>query len=135
MSTTPPQPCGTPGVTLMLARAPLPYHRADAEEWLQRCDTQRAAEAGVNFVMEHEDRLIGVLGINGFGSAGSVPPNLGYWLATSAWGQGFATEGARALITTVFAETPTISIRSGAFVDSSFTARPREARVRCNRQA
>lgn len=50
----------------------------------------------------HPGQLIGVVGISY-----DVPsaPVLSYWLGTPAWGQGFATEAARALVDAFFAYT------------------------------
>src|SRR5688572_12252702 len=73
--------------TLML---PHPYTKTDAEQWIAAANT-RPGE--VSFVIEHDGEVIGACARN---IRNGIEPSLGYWLGVPFWGQGFATEVARA---------------------------------------
>ena len=73
-----------------LARAPWPYGYADALDLRPRWSSTRA------FPISSSSPGEGVIGIIRIGEqAGAV--EIGYWIASSYWGRGFATEAARAL--------------------------------------
>lgn len=53
----------------------------------------------------------------------SGQPHLGFWLLRKHWGQGFATEAARAMIARIFNETDAATIASGYFEGNHASAR------------
>jgi RimJ/RimL family protein N-acetyltransferase len=65
------------------------------------------------FLIEHNYTPIGMVGIDWHEPAG---PELGYWLGVEYWGQGFATEAARAAIDFTFEEFDVDVMKSGARV-------------------
>jgi RimJ/RimL family protein N-acetyltransferase len=75
-----------------LVRLPSPYTRADAigfvEIFAQRPDERP-------YAITLGDKFVGVVGFTFFEG---MPPELGYWLGESYWGQGIMTEAARGLI-------------------------------------
>ncbi|MEL7459717.1 MAG: GNAT family N-acetyltransferase [Pseudomonadota bacterium] len=75
---------GNYDVVRWLSQAPYPYGPADARAFI--------ADAGgdLTWAIDHQGRLVGVI---------SLKDDLGYWLARSAWGQGFAFEAAQAALT------------------------------------
>jgi RimJ/RimL family protein N-acetyltransferase len=78
-----------------LANAPWPYRLADAQSWLSR---PRRAAGGPMLAFRRTaaaPELIGVVGLDAE-EDGSV--HLGYWIARSCWGLGYATEAGRAAI-------------------------------------
>ncbi len=77
-------------VAHMTGRIPYPYSEAAAEHWLTG-----VADGEVVFGIHHAGELIGICGYTprGDGSA-----EMGYWIGKPYWGQGFATEAARALM-------------------------------------
>ncbi len=84
-----------------LARVPFPYTEDDGRAFIVRAATQRALGEEYAFAIAHkgERHLIGVCSVrpkSGFG--------LGYWIAKPYWGQGFATEAARAAVEFALAE-------------------------------
>ncbi len=104
---------GHESVVRNLSRAPWPYTLADAhtaiEHGLTRC--------GPNFLIFAHDvgyRMVGGIGIGPFDDE---PYNLGYWLTPAAWGRGYATEAAQAVL--ALAETLGIRrVTAGHFIDN-----------------
>lgn len=88
------------GVVRNLARAPWPYNAEDARKFVKlpvdpkhpRFLITRARDAA----------LVGCIGIDPVPSecseAGDTETELGYWIARTYWGQGYATEAGRAVI-------------------------------------
>jgi [ribosomal protein S5]-alanine N-acetyltransferase len=84
---------GDPAVAGMLARVPLPYAVAQAEDFVGYA--ARSAHEGRNLILAVDcGRLVGIVSIEG------MPRRceLGYWLARPVWGRGFATEAAGAVL-------------------------------------
>ena len=79
-----------------LARAPWPYRAEDAQWFVNRPQDLRCPDFLVT--------LPGMDGAHVIGCAGMVSgedgtAEIGYWIARSHWGRGFATEAARAVLT------------------------------------
>ncbi|WP_343345668.1 GNAT family N-acetyltransferase [Sphingomicrobium sp. XHP0239] len=79
------------GIVRNLASAPWPYGIDDAREHLAR---MAAASLPVMLVTTRADaRIVGILGFDRMAD-GSI--DMGYWIARSHWGKGYATEAGRA---------------------------------------
>jgi RimJ/RimL family protein N-acetyltransferase len=91
-------------------RLPHPYGQDHAVAFV-RAIADGAREAA--FLIEHNHAPIGMVGIN-WGTKDA--PELGYWLGVSYWGQGFATEAARAVIDFFFEESAAEQLYAGARV-------------------
>jgi RimJ/RimL family protein N-acetyltransferase len=91
-------------------RLPHPYGQDHAVAFV-RAIADGAREAA--FLIEHNHAPIGMVGIN-WGTKDA--PELGYWLGVSYWGQGFATEAARAVIDFFFEESDAEQLYAGARV-------------------
>ncbi len=90
---------------------PHPYTRADAKEWLSICNR---CDGEATFLMTvGGDRVIGAVGL---GMVEEGAPEVGYWLGTPYWRQGFATEAVRALIDYAFSDLECSSLQAGARV-------------------
>ena len=93
---------GNVRVAHWLVRVPVPYRLEHARSWIDRSLDERAAGIGWPFLMERrEDRaLIGSidLSIEDDRSSGA----LGYWIAESLWGQGYAAEAGAAMLQFAF---------------------------------
>jgi RimJ/RimL family protein N-acetyltransferase len=76
-------------VVRWLAVVPFPYGPSDFHAFLPR------ALPGEIWAIEDDHGLAGVIGNGG---------ELGYWLARRAWGRGYATEAARAVLAAHFAK-------------------------------
>ncbi len=79
----------------MLARVPHPYGRADAEAWIPVARRRFADGVAVPLIIALRGRAIGGVSLN---DLRTDRPFIGYWLARRHWGNGYATEAARALL-------------------------------------
>jgi ribosomal-protein-alanine N-acetyltransferase len=102
-------------IARMTARIPHPYSLVDADLWI-------ASIGGDEFVrgVEHDGDLIGAVGYIG-GEAGQA--EIGYWIGKPWWGNGFATEAARALMEHCFRVIGFHHLTCGHFVDNPASAR------------
>src|SRR5262245_55702636 len=91
-------------------RLPHPYGQDHAVAFV-RAMADGAHEAA--FLIEHNHAPNVMVGIN-WGTKDA--PELGYWLGVSYWGQGFATEAARAVIDFFFEESCAEQLYAGARV-------------------
>lgn len=94
-------------VVRWLAVVPFPYRPADFRAFLP------VAEPGETWAIEDDQGLVGVVGNEGA---------LGYWLARHAWGRGYATEAARAVLATHFADPAAGPVESGHFEGNARSA-------------
>lgn len=102
-------------VARMTARVPHPYPAATANHWIDDL-----APGEVVHGIEYKGELIGLCGYlpGGDGSA-----EIGYWIGKPWWGQGFATEAARALVNHCFGRARLRRLTCCHFVDNPASAR------------
>lgn len=101
-------------VTRMLSRVPMPYHRQDAVDWLNRI------KAGVTpdwhfAITSGDDVHIGMVSVelrHGLW-------HMGYWLNRFYWGRGMMSEAAHAVTDRFFRRMPEAELYSGAFADNA----------------
>jgi RimJ/RimL family protein N-acetyltransferase len=99
-------------VAINLRRVPHPYLEEHAIAFVRAtADEPR----NTHFLIECESAAVGVVGVDW-----SEPdsPELGYWLGVDYWGQGFATEAARAVIDFTFEEFDIEHLCAGARVSN-----------------
>jgi len=82
------------GIVRMLSMAPWPYSVADAQAFL----SQEAELYFPKFLIFERGESGPPIGGSGLNRTESDIPELGYWIRRSHWGQGYATEAARATI-------------------------------------
>jgi RimJ/RimL family protein N-acetyltransferase len=93
-------------------RLPHPYSQNHAVEFVRHVASQPRE---VVFLIEHNHTPIGVVGA---GWREAETPELGYWFGVDHWGQGFATEAARAVLDFTFEEFDIAFVRSFARVSN-----------------
>ena len=91
-------------------RLPHPYSQDHAIEFVRAMATDARETV---FLIENNHTPLGVVGIDW---REPDAPELGYWLGVEHWGQGFATEAARAVIDFTFEEFAVEHLISGARV-------------------
>lgn len=77
-------------VAAMTGRIPYPYSEAEAQHWLTGL-----ADGEVVFGITLQGALIGICGYTPDGKGAA---EMGYWIGKNYWGNGYATEAARALM-------------------------------------
>ncbi len=103
-------------IAVNTARLPYPYRIEDAEEFIAAAN-RKQAEA--SFAITLERTLIGVCGVD----PREDGPEIGYWLGVDYWGQGYATEAARALIDHAFSELGYEALQAGTRVSNPASRR------------
>jgi RimJ/RimL family protein N-acetyltransferase len=99
------------------ARIPHPYRTSDALEWI----TSVTAEEGKQtFLIALAGAPIGACGID---LREASTPELGYWIGAPHWGQGYATEAARAVIDHAFTDLGHEALQAGARVSNPASRR------------
>ena len=101
-------------ITRMLSRVPMPYHRQDAVDWLNRI------KAGVTpdwhfAITSGDDVHIGMITVelrHGLW-------HMAYWLNRFYWGRGLMSEAAQAVVDRFFRRMPEAELHSGAFADNA----------------
>jgi RimJ/RimL family protein N-acetyltransferase len=76
-------------------RMPWPYALGDAEAFLRAPQDVRAPAL---LVFAHESGSVRLIGSAAIHPSADGPPELGYWITPDAWGRGYATEAARAML-------------------------------------
>ena len=97
-----------PEVQRMLPSVPHPHRQADTEAWL----AGRRRWPG-NYAITEKGAPLGVVTL----ALANGMPELGYWLARRAWGQGIATEATSAALARHFAGSAA-QIPSGHIIDN-----------------
>ena len=108
-------------MTKWLSRAPHPYHRQDALDWIARNAAPKPPDQ-TGFVLDQGDGLIGSIGFRPVDGT----PDVGYWLARPCWGKGLMSEAAEAAIAWLFDVTEHEQIRSGIFDGNAASLRIQE---------
>jgi len=91
-------------------RLPHPYSQDHAVAFVRAMANDKSETA---FLIENNHTPVGMVGVNW---REPEAPELGYWLGVEYWGQGFATEAARAVIDFTFEEFDIEHLMSGARV-------------------
>lgn len=108
-------------VTRMLGSVPYPFPPGLAEEWISKHDALRASGDDFPFAVTLHNRLIGCVGLGDSSGRGRI--QLGYWLAASYWGLGYATEAARAVLGFGFGWLGLAGVSARRYVDNEPSGR------------
>ena len=119
--------CSDWRVASMCRVVPFPYSEEHATFFV---DEISATPGSLVLAIETQSdaRLVGCISLEDFrpGDGGGTVANLGYWLAAEAWGHGFATEAALALIDYAFKARGIAAIESGYWTENAASARVQE---------
>jgi len=107
-------------VAKMLDVVPYPYPEGAAAKWIATHDEARAANQEWPFAIEKDGELTGCVGLNRE-SDGLL--HLGYWVGQPFWGNGIATEAARAALAFAFDELGEAEVKSGHYADNHTSGR------------
>ena len=99
------------------ARIPHPYKLKDAEDFITGAN-RRGGET-VFLIMLRGGTTIGACGIARHGDV----PEIGYWLGTTYWGKGYATEALHAVIDYAFTDLDHQALQAGARVTNPASRR------------
>ncbi|WP_336987239.1 GNAT family N-acetyltransferase [Altererythrobacter aquiaggeris] len=105
-------------VARCLSRVPHPYHRSDALFFLEHVVPNEWTWAITKI---GSDTMIGAVGLTP--DDGVETAELGYWLSKTHWGQGLATEAARAIASFGFEQLRLPFIKSGYFASNPASGR------------
>ena len=97
------------------ARLPHPYGLADAKEWIGAV----VAQSAETYLITVAGEIVGACGLD----VRDGVPELGYWLGVPFWGNGYATEAARALLDRAFADLGNEVVTAGARVSNPASRR------------
>lgn len=91
-------------IAAMTAQIPYPYALADAETWINSLDHGDEDEQ-IFFLFARKDGDRVLIGACGTMTVDATTRELGYWLGEPFWGQGYASEAARAVVARSFTTT------------------------------
>jgi RimJ/RimL family protein N-acetyltransferase len=81
-------------ITRMTGQIPFPYSDADAQAFIESC--AQSEDRWKFVILDKSTKLL-------LGGVGITGEEIGYWVAESHWGKGFASEAASAVISNIFA--------------------------------
>jgi RimJ/RimL family protein N-acetyltransferase len=103
-------------IAVNTARVPYPYSVTDANQFIAAVNRQGGEAA---FLITLDNALIGGCGV----AQSDSGAELGYWIGVPFWGQGFATEAARAVIDHAFGGLGHEVLEAGARVSNPASRR------------
>ncbi len=106
-------------ITSMTTRMPHPYEEGDARRFVTLVMAQDRKRQNT-FVVEHPDA--GVIGAVGFHQTADAWLEMGYWIGRLHWGQGYATETARAALDWAGQDWGRKVVIAGHFADNAASA-------------
>lgn len=107
-------------VARMLSRASFPPDREKMGRWFADHEREWKAGEAYRFAVERAGRLIGITDI---GEIADGVGELGYWFEKASWGNGYASEAARAVVRFGFEEAGLLRIKAGHAIDNPASGR------------
>ncbi|MEO1659766.1 MAG: GNAT family N-acetyltransferase [Pseudomonadota bacterium] len=113
---------GVKEVAWNLGRAPYPYKKSDADDWIERVPQGWVDDTAYVLLITHE--MDGVIGCVGLDLKPMDVWEIGYWLGKPWWGRGYVTEATAAVMD--WAET---AMELRQFASGHFTDNPASGKV------
>ncbi len=115
--------CGQFKVASMLARVPHPYPPGAAEAYIESVLSGRAGETvwAMDAGLSEGPDFLGAVSLKG--RPGDAARGFGYWVGPPAWGLGYATEAATAVIAHAFDDPALAAIDTTVYVDNAASRR------------
>jgi ribosomal-protein-alanine N-acetyltransferase len=107
-------------VSRMLRMANFPPEKEEVSAWFTWHKHEWAEGAAYRFTILLEGRMIGLADIDNIVGGEGV---LGYWLERTAWGHGYASEAARAVVRFAFETVGLSKVRTAHALDTVASAR------------
>jgi RimJ/RimL family protein N-acetyltransferase len=109
--------------TFMSDRFPYPYTDADADEWLQLCETQ---DPPLSFATLVAGVVVGGVGGAPRDDVSTGSAEIGWWLSPPYWNQGLTTAAVRRFIRYCFEDLDLHRVDAGVFAPNAASARVAE---------
>jgi len=103
-------------IARMVSTMPHPYPPGGARKWIALMRQMRGAGTSYTYVIERAEKIVGA--ISAGGREDSAALELGYWVGRPYWGQGIASEAARAMIDAYFEDLSFDALTSSCFQDN-----------------
>lgn len=111
-----------PAVSRMLSLARFPPARDETDDWFADHPREWAEGLAFRFAIERDVRMIGLIDLDDV-SVDGQEAEIGVWLERAVWGQGYASEAARAVLDWAFGPLGLRRIRAGHADDNAGSAR------------
>jgi len=103
-------------------RFPHPYDREAAREWI-RSQAGREPPANLAITLRESGALLGGVGLERHPDVVRFTAEVGYWIGTSHWGHGYATEAVAAFVDYVFASFDVERVEAWIFANNERSMR------------
>ena len=107
---------GDPQVSELTSNIPHPYRDGMAETWIAQHGEWAAAGRSYVWAICHQGELVGAISLTDV--APGHQAELGFWLGRCAWGKGFMTEAARAVVEHAFVSLNLTRLHSSHFAEN-----------------
>lgn len=107
-------------VARMLSAARYPCVLSDIETWFGGHKQEWQAGRAYRFAIDNQGRMIGLVDLD---AVTDEEATLGYWIERAAWGQGFASEAAQAVLDFAFGDLELKRVRAGHAADNPASGR------------
>lgn len=104
----------------MLCAATFPPEHAKMASWFETHDHEWSTGAAYRYAIDVDGRMVGIIDLD---DVTDDDAELGYWLDRAAWGRGYGSEAAGAVVAFAFAELKLACLRAGHAEDNPASGR------------
>jgi [ribosomal protein S5]-alanine N-acetyltransferase len=106
--------------SFLLDRFPHPYTMEAAEIWVNH---MLNLQPNYNFVIDIDDKAVGVIGLEMRDDVYRKSPLIGYWIGEEFWGKGIMTKAIRLVTAFAFTELDMLRIQAGVLSNNPTSMR------------